>query len=77
MNCDWSISCAKIMYEPMKTHAWIMYFAKNVSASMVNNVDELWFVDFMCENLVRTNENARMDYVLCEKCECKHGEQRR
>ena len=30
----------------------------------------------MCENLVRTNEIARMDYGLCEKCECRHGEQR-
>ena len=44
---------------------------------MVNNDDELGLVDFMCENVVRTNENARMAYVLCEKCECIHGEQRR
>ena len=41
---------------------------------MVNNV-ELRLVVFMCENLVRTNENAHMTFGLCEKCECKHGEQ--
>ena len=41
MNGDWSISCADILFEPMKTHAWNMYFAKNVSADMVNNVDQM------------------------------------
>ena len=40
MNCDWSIACAKIMFEPMKSQAWLMDFAKNVSTSMVKNVDE-------------------------------------
>ena len=44
----------------MKTHVSLVDFAKNVSASIVNNVDELGLVDF-----------------VCEKCECKHGEQRR
>jgi len=60
MNCDWSISSAKMLFEPMKTHVSLVDFAKNVSASIVNNVDELGLVDF-----------------VCEKCECKHGEQRR
>jgi len=41
MNCDWSISSSKMLIEPMKTHVRLVDFAKNVSASMVNNDDEL------------------------------------
>ena len=66
-KCDCSISCAKVLYEPMKTHAWLVDYAKNVSASMANNVDELWLVDFVCDNLIRTNENARKTCRLCER----------
>jgi len=41
MNWDWSISCAKMLFEPMKTHVSLVDYAKNMSASMVNNDDEL------------------------------------